>query len=185
MKNTDPPTIPMQVQHQRLILTGDKTSTLRQERWDPGDYIMVGTNGDSLGSLRITEVGEQPVSWNKLTPQQQQSLAESEGYDNKAIFMTAARRLRYSKFIDGQRAMYVHTIEPVLEEPMPRKKKRSDLRASRNRRRTHRTDWRAGRAARRSIYAAAARRRMHGDISGSRRCPGGQLHIGGTGATQR
>ena len=137
MKQTNPPTIPMELGHQDQILGTSKkrgkTSTLRYESFPLGDYIMIGASGASHGSLRVTAVTSEPIWWAKLTDTQKLELAQAEGYDTTDAFERAARRLKYNKFIDGLRGMWRHTIEPVLpmavaktfEELMPQEPPRS------------------------------------------------------------
>jgi hypothetical protein len=119
------PAIPMTIVHQALILSGRKSTTLRAHRFDPGVYTMWGPSGASQGNLRVTSISTGRITWPHLTPAEQHMLAQREGYNDTTAFIAAARSLRLGAFIDGAKALWLHHIEPILEETddMPRKPK--------------------------------------------------------------
>jgi len=104
----EPRCIPMTKRHQQLILAGDKTTTLRARRFEPGVYRMFSRGAGSLGHLRVTRIDEM-----RFRPfYAGTGLIESEGYETREAFMAALRKL----LLDPEKLYWLHEIEPC-EKP--------------------------------------------------------------------
>lgn len=104
-------TIPMTPQHQKLILDGKKTTTLRGQQFSPGIYKMRSRHGETQGCLEVTVTGEILIRWTDLTSLQQQNLSVTEGYRNARDFISGVLNIAGGEaFIQGKRGMYLHSI---------------------------------------------------------------------------
>jgi len=112
------PDLPMSLEHQRLVLAGRKTSTLRSTQFNTGPYRMLARGGVSLGrcSLTLDACPEYHKAINWLTVPNPARLARTEGYDSVAEFeefMRGGARCLGRSFVEGRRALYLHWIEPL------------------------------------------------------------------------
>jgi hypothetical protein len=107
MKNKE---LPMTAEHQGKVLNGEKTSTLRSERYEPGVYPMLDRDGGCQGCCEVVSIDEQQVWWTGLKPAEQEDLAISEGYAGAAGLERALLKLGHRRFVRGMRGLWRHRI---------------------------------------------------------------------------
>lgn len=108
-----PDELPMIPHHQRLVMEGSKTTTMRGKQVKPGIYNMTSGSGLCLGVVEVVSVSDTPLYWFNLDWQQQDDLARTEGYAHRKAFANGVKKIPGGHdFIDGKRSMYVHIIRP-------------------------------------------------------------------------
>lgn len=103
--------LPMTPEHQALVLSGDKTSTLRSERYEPGVYPMLDRDGGCQGCCEVVRIDDKEVWWTGLRPEEQEALARSEGYPSAAALERALLKLGHRRFVRGMRGLWRHHLQ--------------------------------------------------------------------------
>lgn len=113
--------LPMRPVHLALILAGQKTTTLRRTAYAPGLYRTFNETRDAAAGILVhldRPPLDPPLFWTALSPQEQQLLAETEGYRCPADFEAGARCLGIAgigEFFAGKVPYYRHLVRPASE----------------------------------------------------------------------